>query len=149
MPNVKVSDLSSASTPLTGSELVPIVQSGTTFKTTTQDIADLVSGSYKTYVAVISQFGTNAPNVEYVLYNNLVNPLTFSYQGVGIYRATCADFATFKTVAFFQQGSGSSGSTFQLPASTGYVSIIATDTNTGNNQNGLFNYSVIEIRVYP
>jgi hypothetical protein len=148
MPNVKVSDLSSASTPLTGSELVPIVQSGTTFKTTTQDIADLVSGSYKTYVAKISQFGTSAPTVDYLLQNNLTNPVTFSYDSVGIYKINCLDFDTPTTVAIFQQGSGSSGATFQLPASTGYVSIIATNSS-GSFANGLFSYSTVEIRVYP
>lgn len=41
MPNVKISNLSSAATPLDGTEEVPLVQSGTTYKATTQDLADL------------------------------------------------------------------------------------------------------------
>lgn len=41
MADTKISALSSASTPLTGTELVPLVQSGTTDKTTTQDIANV------------------------------------------------------------------------------------------------------------
>lgn len=45
MPNVKISDLSSASTPLTGAEEFPLVQSGTTYKATTQDVADLALSS--------------------------------------------------------------------------------------------------------
>jgi hypothetical protein len=43
MPNVKISDLSAASTPLSGTEELPIVQSGTTVKATAQDVADLAS----------------------------------------------------------------------------------------------------------
>lgn len=38
MSNVKISDLSAASTPLTGAELVPIVQGGVTKRTTTGDV---------------------------------------------------------------------------------------------------------------
>jgi hypothetical protein len=55
MANVKISELSSASS-LTGTEIIPLVQSGSTVKTTAQDIADLAGGgaSYTSYVAKIS-----------------------------------------------------------------------------------------------
>lgn len=47
----KISQLSSAAA-LTGTEVVPVVQGGSTVKTTTQDIADLAGGvPYLTYVA--------------------------------------------------------------------------------------------------
>lgn len=44
MANVTISQLNSASTPLTGSEVVPVVQSGSTKKVTVQSIADLAAG---------------------------------------------------------------------------------------------------------
>jgi hypothetical protein len=56
MANVKISELSSASS-LTGTEIIPLVQSGSTVKTTAQDIADLAGGggvSYTSYVAIVS-----------------------------------------------------------------------------------------------
>ena len=43
MANVKISELGSAAT-LTGTEALPIVQSGSTLQTTVQDIADLAGG---------------------------------------------------------------------------------------------------------
>lgn len=52
MANTKTSDESAASA-LTGSELVRIVQSGSSVRTTTQDIADLAGGGYD-HVAVSS-----------------------------------------------------------------------------------------------
>ena len=42
MSDVKISQLATASLPLSGAELIPLVQSGTTYKATAQDIADLV-----------------------------------------------------------------------------------------------------------
>ena len=43
MANKKISELTS-SAPLTGAELLPLVQGGETLKTTAQDIADLGGG---------------------------------------------------------------------------------------------------------
>ena len=44
MAKVKISELTSATTPLAGTEAVPIVQGGVTKQVTTQDIADLGGG---------------------------------------------------------------------------------------------------------
>ena len=44
MAEVKISELTSATTPLAGTETVPIVQGGVTKQVTTQDIADLGGG---------------------------------------------------------------------------------------------------------
>ena len=43
MAKTKISELSDSST-LDGTELIPVVQSGSTVKTTAQDIANLASG---------------------------------------------------------------------------------------------------------
>jgi hypothetical protein len=74
MANVKISQLTSAST-LTGTEVIPLVQSGSTVKTTAQDIADLAGGvSYTSYVAEISG---SAPVVSSVFENT--TGLTFTW----------------------------------------------------------------------
>jgi len=46
MADIKISDLLPASTPLDGTETLPIVQSGNTVKASTQDIASLYSLGY-------------------------------------------------------------------------------------------------------
>lgn len=46
MPDIKISELLPASTPLDGTETLPIVQSGNTVKASTQDIASLYSLGY-------------------------------------------------------------------------------------------------------
>jgi hypothetical protein len=49
MAQVKISELTSATTPLAGTESVPIVQGGVTKQVTTQDIADLGGGGGSSY----------------------------------------------------------------------------------------------------
>ena len=53
MANKKISQLTSATTPLTGTEELAIVQGGQTLKATAQDIADLGGASYKVYTAKV------------------------------------------------------------------------------------------------
>lgn len=52
MPKIKISELDSSAA-LTGNEELPVVQTGTTFKTTAQDIADLAL-PYKHYAVLLS-----------------------------------------------------------------------------------------------
>jgi len=52
MADVKISALSSATTPLSGTEVVPVVQSGVTYKTTVQSIANLAASGTVTSVAM-------------------------------------------------------------------------------------------------
>jgi len=58
MADTKISALSAAATPLSGTEKVPIVQGGSTLQTTAQDIANLMANA----VSVVS----NALSVETV-----------------------------------------------------------------------------------
>ena len=51
MADVKISELTSAAA-LDGTELVPVVQNGSTVQTTTQDIADLGGGGGASYTDV-------------------------------------------------------------------------------------------------
>jgi hypothetical protein len=67
MPNKKISQLAVAGS-LTGTELVPVVQSGVTVQTTTQDIADLGGGG-----AVETVTGNGVNNTDPL--NPIVTPL--------------------------------------------------------------------------
>ena len=58
MAEVKISALTSATTPLAGTEVVPIVQGGVTKKVTTQDIADLGGGINPSVIVLNASNGT-------------------------------------------------------------------------------------------
>lgn len=64
MASTKISDETTASS-LTGTELVPVVQSGSNRKTTTQDIADLASGGWG-YTLVTATSATLADSNRFV-----------------------------------------------------------------------------------
>jgi len=85
MADKKISQLTSASTPLTGTEELAIVQGGSTVKATAQDIADLAGAPYLVYSAIITQSNTDAP-VPTVLQNTLGGNITFTRTGTGDYR---------------------------------------------------------------
>lgn len=100
MSNIKISALGSASA-LSGTEEVPIVQSGSTVKTTTQDIANLGGGGlgYKVYTALLTQSGTDAP-VATVLQNTIGDTIIWSRSDVGFYTGVSAlNVFTSKTIA--------------------------------------------------
>ena len=63
MSDKKISQLTAAAT-LVGTEIIPIVQSGVTVKSTAQDIADLAPAPvapYKVYTALLTQSGGDDP----------------------------------------------------------------------------------------
>lgn len=104
---------------------------------------------YKTYVAKISQAGTNPPIVDYELENTLTNPVTFTYTGTpGIYQLLSTGIQTSNTVVFIQAASGPFGIIIQASAVSNEVVIITTDS-AGNVANNLLNYASIELRIYP
>ena len=87
MANKKISQLTAASA-LTGTEELPIVQSGQTVKTTAQDIADLAGGgaSYLKYTAVLGQLGINPPQV--IVLENTIGNIVWTRNITGDYYGT-------------------------------------------------------------
>ena len=88
---------------------------------TMQDVIDTVGGggggtNYKSYVALISQSGTNDP-VATVVYNDTGATFAWGYDDVGSYYATCSEgiLLSGKTVVF-----------------------VTAQGNPGNGQNKLF-----------
>lgn len=151
----KISQLTGATTPLTGTEELAIVQGGSTVKATAQDVANLAGAPYTSYVAKLSQSGTNNPTVTTVFFNN--TGLTFSWvrfttgiyyaQPVGIDYSKVAVFATngFDGLAplapiAMKAGGGPVGSAIWM-----YTNV----TTTGAATDGELNDATIEIRVYP
>jgi len=79
MANVKISELGSAAT-LTGTEILPIVQSGSTLQTTVQDIADLAGGGgggTANYATAQIIAATGSPSTTYN-FNTLFPTITFT-----------------------------------------------------------------------
>jgi hypothetical protein len=103
MSNVKISQLTSGTT-LTGSEEIPIVQSGSTVKTTTQEIANLVGSNPPLEILKDGILGSNTitstNNTLGFIYpvsgNQTVDIFTFTQLSVG---NTCnSTYLTFPTL---------------------------------------------------
>lgn len=79
MADKKISQLSAASTPLSGAEELPIVQSGNTVKATAQDIADLAGGlPYLVYTAQLD-FAGGATLPTFTVFENTIGNIVWSW----------------------------------------------------------------------
>jgi hypothetical protein len=169
MSDKKISQLTSASTPLTGTEELAIVQSGATVKATAQDVADLApapSLGYLVYSALVSQTGTSNPTVE-VIQNTLGITVSFTRFDVGDYFANIGAapllIASKTAIAGTPAGITSGGPTIYVlptysvgtsgPDKTIALKLFAFDSS--GNSSGFELSSVpnqriyLEIRVYP
>lgn len=75
MADKRISDLTAATTPLAGTEELPIVQGGVTTKTTAQDIADLAGGGGGGIFGIADATGT------YTYYSDLSSAITAATSG--------------------------------------------------------------------
>lgn len=154
MADVKISDLT-PSAALTGTEEVPVVQSGSTVKTTVQDIADLAGGGsapYQSYVAIVN-FSISG-FTETLLQNDFTGvTYTWSNPSTNVFRITPSVGTTFtfnKTVVFVN----SYDNTYLVtPTRTGSPTAgVVNLTNTkydGTTNTISYSQFYIEIRVYP
>jgi len=112
------------------------------------DITELYGNlpTYKKYVALITQSGTNAPTAE-VLENTLGFTPTFSYDGVGSYiiESPNSNFTVSKTVTMMTASGASSMEIASIDADE--IFIISRD-HSGTATNGLMSKMPIEIIVY-
>jgi len=126
MAEIKISELTSGSA-LSGTEVVPIVQSGATVKVTTQDIADLGGGG-----------GTN-PTSTYIPYNDggAFVDSGFSYTG---------PLGLEKTLLEHSDGLGSTTlqlNSFNLEYSLGNANATTISASSGIAINGNFGEAII------
>jgi hypothetical protein len=160
MTNKKISQLTGATTPLTGTEELAIVQGGQTVKATAQDVADLGGGGlpYLVYTALLTQTGTDAP-VATVLENTIDVTLQWVYLAPGQYRLALPSFPSSgpfivgKTFVFI--GSAVSGvlqlyannnTSMGIPQNNG---IIVRNYDSSFSLVDDFTNTSIEIRIYP
>lgn len=151
MPNTKISNLTSAGA-LAGTEVLPIVQTGSTVKTTVQDIANLASGGFPT--ALISFEFPSPGSFSYTVeFNNTGSNFAFQVLSAasGVMRLTSSlaiinsgtfismnpfrdtfNFPTFKTVFLCQASvNTTTQSIIQLSDGDG-ANYNLTNTVTGN-----------------
>jgi len=150
MADKKISQLTAASTPLTGTEELAIVQSGSTVKATAQDVADLAGAPYLVYTAKVSQSGTSAPTT--VEMQNTLGAFTITRTATGTYNFSCAaftGFSVFGKVAVFltnSKANPSVGISAQYVPPLSAVQIITIDNV---NADDVLSNATLEIRLYP
>ena len=146
MPSKKISQLTAATTPLTGTEELPIVQGGITKKTTAQDIADLGGGgaSYTSYVAKLYFDGT--PNV---VFENTTG-LTFTWISVGEGAGLQVNLGNVNIDKYFILLTNSSN--YGLPRYCSYEFTGTTTKYLGietSDAEDSITSCMVEIRIYP
>jgi len=132
--NKRISDLSNAST-LTGVEVLPIVQSSTTVKTTTQGIANLVTQSLQ-QVTTIGNTTTNniqvngtSNNASVVLYGT--DPVDTGVSSVSINDTDTLDAVKIQPTRIIYSGEESNVTTVTFEYETGAVANITIPTYSG------------------
>ena len=143
MANSKISALTSATTPLAGTETVPIVQSGATVKTTVADITggggypgsftsltatgNTILGDASTDTVRIYGYvrtGGSAPNANIGL--RVGNTVTGSTSGFGIHSNAAADSGTTTAYYSFYSIPQTAAAAFTLTNAYGYYAVNAT-----------------------
>ena len=114
---------------------------------TVQSVVDrtpAISLGYTSYVALVSQTGTNAP-IPTVLHNNLEAALTWTRQSNGNYTITAASslFTANKTVLFLNAGHGYQASLPIYWERTSNTTITLNSFSDGEIEEGSF-----ELRIY-
>lgn len=153
----KISQLSGATTPLTGTEELAIVQGGSTVKATAQDVADLAGGGapYQIYLAKFQANGTSDPIIT-VLENTMPVPITITRSGVGSFSCTLvgspfgSDSTKFFSRATIDVGPGSIAtfvrSSFQFIGFANLLNLSISDISLSYVDSGA---GTIEFRFYP
>ena len=102
---------------------------------------------YKSYVALLTQIGTNAP-VATVLENDLGFTPIYSYQDPGNYWIEHTGGFPLNKVVVFITGNATNTAGYEYSASENFISIWTGDSS-GSGADNLLNHTSIEIRIYP
>lgn len=114
---------------------------------------DLFNRGYKTYVATLTQSGTNAP--EAIELENNLGTITFTYEDVGYYLGTCTGKFADRTKCIIFIGKKSFAGNVGIYTSRETI-VDVNDNNSfyiftaygGNMDNNILDCTPIEIRVY-
>ncbi len=156
MADKKISQLSSATTPLTGTEELALVQGGSTVKATAQDVANLAGGgSYTLFTGLLYQEVTNAPTLS-VLENTTGLTFTPIYASVGNYKLKTNVVNSIlgdKTVIFIGQNGivdlFLAGAVQNVDNDEVYISTRRWNAGTLAPEDERLWNTPIEIRIYP
>jgi hypothetical protein len=158
MANKKISQLTGATTPLTGTEELAIVQGGSTVKATAQDVADLGGGlPYLVYTAILTQTGTTAP-VATVLENtfnetfSITRPTStgnYNIESVNSSFTTGKTFVILQSMTSFTSGNIVFNQVFSISSSSIIIRTYNTSFAPAEATFANPNIFSIEIRVYP
>jgi len=149
----KISQLIGATTPLTGTEELAIVQGGSTVKATAQDVADLGGAPYKSYIGLIS-YASGVLNFANEIYNDTGITITWvpdTYGEGGIQASLLTVPDDSKVVCFVQkqrpQFSTATADYWTWPLIDNtftYTDVLVVNSVAPNNI-----VAYIEIRIYP
>ena len=132
---------------ISGGDLVLVSDSSkkNATKSATVDQLSAFITSYNSYVALLTQSGTDAP-VATVLSNNLTGTFTWARTDVGIYTltASAATFTADKTIVFLNAGSAQSLITGERTSDT----VLTIQTISGGLADGAITNGAFEIRIY-
>lgn len=103
---------------------------------------------YSSYVALVSQAGTNAPTAV-ILSNTLSGTPTWGYSGLGAYTLTLTGAWILDKTAINVTQSDQTAIFTGNRVNANQINIDTTDTSTQVADNGYLNKTMIEIRVYP
>lgn len=142
-----INELPAATTPLDGTELYEVLQDGINKRVAGSELGGV---SYLSYVALLTQSGTDAP-VATVLENTLGGTVVWTRNDVGDYTGTLAGVFTVNKTWFATPG-------FDWSSSLKYANIgrvdadsvqLFTTTEDGTAEADDWAGLPIEIRVYP
>ena len=152
MADKKISQLSGATTPLTGTEELAIVQGGSTVKATAQDVADLAAAPYKVYSILLTKANSGDDPSVTVLQDTVGNVVVSTGFPNGSINFVSNQFLQNKTFFFAQDNMLIEANEKRLrmgwtPNSGGSI-VLSTLVNQSVAFTQIFNMPV-EIRVYP
>jgi hypothetical protein len=111
--------------------------------------SDIPTPSYKVYTAAVSQTGTTAPTVDYLLENTLSGSPTWGYYAVGRYTITLSlAWVNNKTIVFINPGYIPQGFTVGWERNSSSAITIHVRDSAGNYTDGLLFKASVEVRVY-
>lgn len=107
---------------------------------------------YKSYIALLTQNGTNAPTVT-ELYNNTGATITFSYLTAGVYTINNSNGWDMSKLFFIASSVGNTGNTCcpagrVMISSEGAYVLLQSFDNSNANANSVLADAPIEIRIY-
>ena len=146
MSDKKISQLTGATTPLTGTEELAIVQGGSTVKATAQDVADLAGAPYKVYSALITMASGGATVFQNTLGVSITWTATSGQIGTGTVVGLIGQNNVYVQVSSSTSSSSPKIVSGEFQPSPWNVLIKQTD-NAGVADSTQFVY--VEIRVYP